>query len=137
MALVVLGFLAFLLVTLFWVAWAAMWLVVALFWLAWPLTLLILAAIGWRAQSRFWRQELAPRQERREQRAPVYDSGNRAFEEYREETMQRLDEERHKFGEFLERLRKSKDREAFDSFMAQRRGRSSPGAPSFIASPQS
>ncbi|MFN3625583.1 MAG: DUF2852 domain-containing protein, partial [Hyphomicrobium sp.] len=34
--------------------------------------------------------------------APV---GNRAFDEYRDETLQRVDEERHQFGDFLDRLR--------------------------------
>lgn len=135
MALVVLGFLAFVLVTLFWVAWVAMWLVVALFWLAWPITLLILAALAWRAQSRWYGAQI-PRQARGEQKAPVQHSGNRAFDEYRDETLSRLDEERHQFGAFLERLRKSKDREAFDSYMAQRRRRSEVGASGLIASPQ-
>lgn len=131
MALVTLGFLAFLLVTLFWVAWAVMWLVVALFWLAWPLTLLILAAIAWRAQARYWRQEPSARMPR--ERPPVRDSGNRAFDEYRDETLQRLDEERHKFGEFLERLRSSKDKAAFDRFLAERRPRPPDNAHGAIA----
>ena len=36
--------------------------------------------------------------------------------------MQRLDEERARFGEYLERLRKAKDKEAFDRYVAERRG---------------
>jgi biopolymer transport protein ExbB/TolQ len=128
LALVTLGFLAFLLVTLFWMAWAVMWLVAALFWLAWPLTLLILAAIAWRAQARYWRQEPSARAP--SEHAPV---GNRAFDEYRDETLQHLDEERHKFGEFLARLRSSKDKAAFDRFMAERRSRPSDGAHGAIA----
>jgi hypothetical protein len=50
-------------------------------------------------------------------------SGNRAFDEYRTETLQRLEEEQREFKEFLERLRFAKDRAEFDQFMAERRNR--------------
>lgn len=56
-------------------------------------------------------------------------SGNRAFDEYRTETLQRLEEEQREFREFLERLRAAKDRAEFDQFMSERRGRSSGAAP--------
>ena len=48
-------------------------------------------------------------------------SGNRAFDEYRDETMRRLEEEEREFREFLERLRQAKDKAEFDQFMADRR----------------
>ena len=48
-------------------------------------------------------------------------SGNRAFDEYRADTLQRLEEEQREFKEFLERLRFAKDRAEFDQFMAERR----------------
>ena len=50
-------------------------------------------------------------------------SGNRAFDEYRTETMKRLEEEQREFREFLERLRFAKDKTEFDQFMAERRSR--------------
>jgi hypothetical protein len=50
-------------------------------------------------------------------------SGNRAFDEYREETLRRLEQEQREFVEFLERLRFAKDRAEFDQFMADRRTR--------------
>ncbi len=50
-------------------------------------------------------------------------SGNRAFDEYRTETLRRLEEEQREFKEFLERLRFAKDRAEFDQFMAERRDR--------------
>ena len=53
-------------------------------------------------------------------------SGNRAFDEYRSETLQRLEEEQREFREFLRRLRMAKDKEEFDQFMAERRNRSTP-----------
>jgi len=51
-------------------------------------------------------------------------SGNRAFDDYRSETLKRLEEEQREFKEFLARLRFAKDRQEFDQFMAERRDRS-------------
>ena len=62
-------------------------------------------------------------------------SGNRAFDDYRAETLRRLEEEQREFKEFLERLRFAKDRAEFDQFMAERRDRPHEGAPQ--AQPQS
>jgi Protein of unknown function (DUF2852). len=56
-------------------------------------------------------------------------SGNRAFDEYRAETLRRLEEEQHEFREFLERLRLAKDKAEFDQFMAARRDRPAPETP--------
>ena len=53
-------------------------------------------------------------------------SGNRAFDEYRMETLRRLEEEQTEFKEFLDRLRHAKDKEEFDQFMAQHRPRPTP-----------
>jgi hypothetical protein len=57
-------------------------------------------------------------------------SGNRAFDEWREAELARLEEERRKledahreFAEFVENIRKAKDREEFDRFMNERRNR--------------
>jgi hypothetical protein len=54
-------------------------------------------------------------------------SGNRAFDEYRNETLRRLEEEQQEFRDFLDRLRFAKDKTEFDAFMAERRNRSSSG----------
>ena len=48
-------------------------------------------------------------------------SGNRAFDEYRMETLRRLEEEQREFHDFLSRLRMAKDKAEFDQFMADRR----------------
>jgi len=53
-------------------------------------------------------------------------SGNRAFDEYRAETLRRLEEEQGEFSQFLERLRFAKDKAEFDQFMAERRQRPTP-----------
>jgi len=54
-------------------------------------------------------------------------SGNRAFDEYRAETLRRLEEKHHAFREYLERLRMAKDRAEFDQFMAERGNRPESG----------
>jgi len=54
-------------------------------------------------------------------------SGNHAFDEYRNDTLKRLEEEQREFREFLERLRFAKDKTEFDAFMNERRNR--PEAP--------
>ena len=54
-------------------------------------------------------------------------TGNRAFDEYREETLRRLEEEQREFIAFLDRLRHAKDKVEFDQFMAERARR--PQAP--------
>jgi Protein of unknown function (DUF2852) len=50
-------------------------------------------------------------------------SGNRAFDDYRTETLKRLEGEQREFKDFLQRLRFAKDRQEFDQFMAERRDR--------------
>jgi Protein of unknown function (DUF2852) len=53
-------------------------------------------------------------------------SGNRAFDEYRDQTLQRLEDEQKEFHDFLDRLRQAKDRDEFDAFMTDRRNRPTP-----------
>jgi hypothetical protein len=56
-------------------------------------------------------------------------SGNHAFDEYRADTLRRLEEEQREFRQFLERLRFAKDKTEFDQFMAERRNRPAPESP--------
>ena len=63
-------------------------------------------------------------------------TGNRAFDEWKNAELVRLEEERRKledahreFSDYLENVRKAKDREEFDRFMNERRNRA-PGAAS-------
>jgi hypothetical protein len=66
-------------------------------------------------------------------------TGNRAFDEWKNAEIARLEEERRKletahreFSDFLENIRKAKDREEFERFMNERRSRGpdQPGAAS-------
>jgi len=61
--------------------------------------------------------------------APFGNTGNSAFDDYRRRELERLEEERRRldeeakaFGSFVEELKRAKDREEFDAFMARRRG---------------
>jgi hypothetical protein len=61
-------------------------------------------------------------------------SGNAAFDEWRTAELARLDEERRKldaaqreFSEYVDAIRRAKDREEFDRFMAERRARPAGG----------
>lgn len=56
-------------------------------------------------------------------------SGNRAFDEYRSETLKRLEDEQREFRDFLDRLRFAKDKTEFDQFMAERKERPADEAP--------
>jgi len=48
-------------------------------------------------------------------------SGNQSFDDYRADTLRRLEEEQRDFQNFLARLRMAKDKAEFDQFMANRR----------------
>lgn len=78
-----------------------------------------------------WEQRMAEHFERHH-RAPS--SGNRAFDEYRAETLRRLEDEEKEFKEFLNNLRFAKDKAEFDDFLANRRNR--PAEPESEAPPQ-
>lgn len=54
------------------------------------------------------------------QRYRIRPTGNTAFDNYKEETLQRLEDEQIAFEEFLKRLREAKDKAEFDSFLAER-----------------
>jgi hypothetical protein len=47
-------------------------------------------------------------------------SGNRAFDEYRAQTIRRLEEEFDEFQDFLDQLRAARDKKEFDRFMDSR-----------------
>ncbi|MBV9862342.1 MAG: DUF2852 domain-containing protein [Alphaproteobacteria bacterium] len=98
----------------------------------------------WQRRMERWQRRMAQWQERAEQfrggaggggggcwGRPSYSasSGNRAFDEYRDETLRRLEEEQREFREFLDRLRHAKDKAEFDQFMAERGRRSDNPAP--------
>jgi uncharacterized protein DUF2852 len=49
-----------------------------------------------------------------------YHGSNRAFDEYRTETLKRMEDEQREFRDFVARVRQAKDKEEFDQFMAER-----------------
>ena len=105
----------------------------------WPLGLALLAYIiwsgrmGWKSGSCAWHGGPSKMQGRGTWWQPQASSGNRAFDEYRVETLKRLEQEQDEFRDFLDRLRFAKDKTEFDQFMAERRDR--PAEPSADAPP--
>ena len=93
------------------------------FFLFWPLGLAILAYLAWSGRLAAMRQE-APGQWSNLRsglsRGFAPRSGNQAFDDYRAETLRRLEEEQKEFVEYLERLRRARDKAEFDQFMADR-----------------
>ncbi len=47
-------------------------------------------------------------------------SGNAAFDNYKEQTLQRLEDEQAAFESFMKRLREAKDKAEFDQFLDER-----------------
>jgi len=113
-------------------AWIALMVLGFVFW--WPVGLAILTFSLWSGRMGCWNHDGFARWQTKMARGPwgnpywghPRSSGNRAFDEYRTETLRRLEEEQREFREFLERLRMAKDKAEFDQFMAERRNRPSP-----------
>lgn len=113
-------FLGFVFAVLFWMLWTIAWVAVwAVALLAWPIAVIFGAVVLFRAVTRG-----SPRFAEASSASPGA-LHNTAFDDYRRETMSRLDEESGKFREFLVRLRRSRDKQEFDRFMAERRPRPS------------
>ena len=127
-------------------AWIALMILGFVFW--WPIGLVILAFILGSGRMGCWnhrgmdcgqggRQRMQDKMDSMRGRmsggygrwgyAPS--SGNRAFDDYRAETLRRLEEEQSEFRNFLDRLRMAKDKSEFDQFMAERRNRPQPQEP--------
>ena len=117
-------------------AWIA--LIVLGFFLWWPLglaTLIFTIGSGRMACGHHWHHHWQHKMDRMQQKMDrmrermsgtswnAGSSGNRAFDEYRAETLRRLEEEQREFHDFLGRLRMAKDKAEFDQFMAQRNRR--------------
>ena len=114
-------------------AWIA--LMIVSFILFWPAGLVVLGFLIGSGRMRCWTSrrggDWRSGMERMQERAAQWygprgagtanSSGNRAFDEYRTETLRRLEEEERQFKEFLERLRQAKDKAEFDQFMAEMR----------------
>ena len=105
----------------------------------WPIGLAILGFLIWSGRMGCWKhgghgrwqQEFRDRMQSAAGRwcggRQARSSGNAAFDEYREETLRRLEDEQREFMEFLDRLRRAKDKAEFDQFMSDRGRRPQPG----------
>ena len=109
-------------------AWIALMVLGFAFW--WPIGLATLAFMIGSGRMSSWRQGMnhwcgGVHANRGTWWEPLRSSGNRAFDDYRAETLRRLEEEQREFKDFLKRLRMARDKQEFDQFMAERRGQSS------------
>jgi hypothetical protein len=115
------------------------------FFVWWPLGLVVLGYLFGSGRMTCWSEGAGPRWQRRMERMQRRmgrmheaaerwgrggrggdygrSTGNRAFDEYRAETLRRLEEEQQEFRDFLDRLRHAKDKAEFDEFMTERRRR--------------
>lgn len=78
----------------------------------------------WRSMKRAWREEMKERWTSHHRTAES--SGNAAFDEYKAETLKRLEEEQNEFADFLTNLRKARDKAEFDQFMDSRKSAAKP-----------
>jgi hypothetical protein len=120
-------------------AWIVLMILAFVWW--WPLGLAILAFLFGSGRVGCWSHNGMSRWQSKMDRmrtgggcdwwSSSSSSGNRAFDDYRTETLKRLEEEQREFKEFLQRLRFAKDRQEFDQFMDERRNRppQDPNAP--------
>ena len=96
-------------------AWIAI--MVVSFILFWPIGLGVLGYLMWSGKMRSWKSHSRTRGRHRSRNRST---GNSAFDEYRAETLRRLEKEQADFEEHLENLRRAKDKSEFDEFMAKR-----------------
>jgi hypothetical protein len=121
-------------------AWIALMVVSFIIW--WPIGLAALAFLlwsgrmgcghhgtGWRERRERWREAREEWRAARRGGWQTPSSGNAAFDDYRAETLKRLEDEQQEFFGFLDRLRHAKDKAEFDQFMASR-GAKPAGEPS-------
>jgi hypothetical protein len=123
-------------------AWIALMVVSFIIW--WPIGLITLAFLlgsgrmgcgyhgrmGWHERRERWREMRDEwRAMNRGDYGIIRSSGNYAFDEYRSETLKKLEDEQKEFSSFLDRLRRAKDKAEFDQFMSERRNAPSGEAP--------
>ncbi|MEM1298636.1 MAG: DUF2852 domain-containing protein [Pseudomonadota bacterium] len=83
--------------------------------LAWPIGLALLGYMIWSGRMS------CSRKRKSWFKGAARPTGNTAFDEYREETLRRLQDEQTAFESFLGNLRRAKDKAEFDQFMTERR----------------
>jgi hypothetical protein len=96
--------------------------------LFWPLGLVILVYLVWSGQMKccFGRMATWNSDDLKRWSVPHGEprsTGNIAFDEYRETTLKRLEEEQREFTQFVDRLRRARDQDEFDKFMSEQAAR--------------
>ena len=86
----------------------------------WPVGLALLFYMIWSKRMFAGSCRKNRRMNRHHNRHAMQSSGNSAFDAYKADTLQRLEEEQGRFADFLQRLRDAKDKSEFDDFMDER-----------------
>jgi len=87
----------------------------------WPIGLLMVGYSLWSGKMRCGSGNHTEWRNKWRSRAGLYGStGNQAFDDYRDETLRKLEEDAREFRGFVDRLRRAKDKEEFDRFMSER-----------------
>lgn len=91
--------------------WIALMVAAFVWW--WPLGIAILAYLVWTNRLGGWSsmQPWTPH---------FWGSGNAAFDEHKADILKQLEQEQADFGNFIDDLKKAKDKAEFDQFVAQR-----------------
>lgn len=106
--------------------WAWIAAMVLGFFIFWPIGLAVLAYMIW--GKRMFNKSCGHRRDHHSHEGhwgrhgyrAMQSSGNSAFDDYKSAALRRLEEEQEAFEAFLQRLRSSKDKSEFDTFMEDR-----------------
>ncbi len=97
-------------------AWIAAMVLAFIF--VWPLGLALLAYMIW--SDKMFCSSARRNHKRKSSVSVSRTSGNAAFDAYKADTLQRLEQEQENFEAFLQRLRDARDKAEFDQFMDER-----------------
>ena len=97
-------------------AWIAAMVLAFIF--VWPLGLALLAYMIW--SDKMFCSSSRRKHKHKSPKGMSRSSGNTAFDAYKADTLQRLEEEQENFEAFLQRLRDARDKAEFDQFMDER-----------------
>ena len=84
----------------------------------WPIGLALLAYMIW--SKRMFSGSCGKRRMNTSAFTAMRPTGNMAFDNYKADTLRRLEEEQQRFEDFLQRLREARDKAEFDQFMDER-----------------
>ena len=86
----------------------------------WPIGLAMVGYLFWSGKMRCSNSSNANWRSWKTRSGLYGSTGNQAFDDHRDETLRRLEEDAREFRGFVDKLRRAKDKEEFDRFVAER-----------------